>query len=93
MAIHYIKDNALRIALLAALLFIWKINYHSNGHFSLCLFRLLLDEHCYGCGTLRGASAVLHLDWKTAYNLNPLNAATLPLLGWIFSSAWIKNRF
>lgn len=92
MAIYYIKDNALRIVLLAALLFIWNINYHSDGHFSLCLFRLLMDEPCYGCGTLRGASALLHWDWNSALQLNKMNIATLPLLSWIYVSAWRKNR-
>ena len=91
-AIRFTENNAFRIALLALPAVVWCIDFNAHDDFSFCLFRLLLDRHCYGCGTLRGASALLHLEWGTALKLNPMNGATLPLLGWIYMDAWRKYR-
>ncbi|MCA6295402.1 MAG: DUF2752 domain-containing protein, partial [Phenylobacterium sp.] len=34
------------------------IGDHAPG----CLFRLMFDQHCWGCGTLRAMAALLRLD-------------------------------
>ncbi|GEM_PF-811152 len=59
------------------------VNYHATG-FSFCLFTLITGHHCYGCGLVRGMSAVLHGDFSAAWRLNPLNAVTIPLLTWLY---------
>lgn len=51
-----------------------------GDHAPGCLFRLLLDLDCWGCGTLRAMSALLRLDLAGAVALNPFSplvAATL----------------
>ena len=72
-------------ALLLAPVLIFFVDYHApDQDFSFCLFHLLTGRHCYGCGLLRGLSAVLHLDLPAAWRLNPLNAVTIPLLGRLY---------
>ena len=67
-------------------LLIFLIDYHSgNGHFTFCLFKTITGTDCYGCGTLRGISAALHLDFPAAYRLNHLNLITIPLLAYLYA--------
>jgi hypothetical protein len=78
-------DNIRAIILLVLPIFIWHIDYHSsNAHFTFCLFKNITGRDCYGCGVLRGISAVLHLDFGTAFRLNRLNVVTIPLLGYLY---------
>lgn len=54
-----------------------------GDHAPGCLFRLMFDQHCWGCGTLRAMAALLRLDLPGALALNPLSplvAATLLVL-------------
>ena len=51
-----------------------------GDHAPGCLFRLMFDQHCWGCGTLRAMAALLRLDLPGALALNPFSplvAATL----------------
>jgi len=66
-------------------LLIFQIDYHSgNGHFTFCLYKNITGRDCYGCGTLRGISACLHLDFPAAWRLNRLNLLTIPLLAFLY---------
>jgi hypothetical protein len=61
------------------------IDYHStNDHFTFCLFKNVTGRDCYGCGVLRGLSAVLHLNFRMAVQLNKLNIVTIPLLAYLY---------
>jgi len=65
------------------------VDYHAGGQdFSFCIFKMLTGHPCYGCGTLRGLSAVLHGHPWEAVRLNPLNALTIPLLAWLYLAEW-----
>lgn len=85
-------DKALRLSLLTITPFlVWWVDYHSGkGDFSFCLFKLMTGRACYGCGTLRGLSALLHLDFDAALRLNPLNLLTLPLFCALYVREWIR---
>ena len=59
-----------------------------DGGPPLCLFRLLFDKQCWGCGTTRAVWSVLHLNFLDAWNYNKAIVVTFPLLsgctlGWI----------
>ncbi|WP_188951533.1 DUF2752 domain-containing protein [Filimonas zeae] len=71
-------------------LLIFQINYHSgNEHFTLCLFKNITGNSCYGCGVLRGISACMHLNFEAAYHLNHLNVLSIPLLTFLyFKKLW-----
>jgi len=81
---HYIERIKI-LFLLVLPIFIWFIDYNSNGDdFTFCLFKNLFGEKCYGCGLLRGISAALHFDFYKMKELNPLNIVTIPLLSIIY---------
>jgi len=61
--------------------------------YPICLFRLILNKECPGCGTTRAFWSVLHLDFAAAYEYNKLVVITFPLLGfcllnWIFKKQY-----
>jgi len=74
------------IFFIAAPIFIWFIDYNTNEvGFTLCIFKNLFGEECYGCGLLRGISAAFHLDFKKVYLLNRLNFITIPIIFIIYT--------
>jgi len=92
MVIRWFVDNSTRLILCGLLLFIWSIDYKVHGDLTLCLIKNITGKNCPGCGVLRGISAVMHLDLKSAYELNNMNIVTIPLLGYLFTRFWIANR-
>jgi hypothetical protein len=53
----------------------------------LCPSRLLLEVDCPGCGLTRATQHLLHAEWRTAVEYNPLVLLTTPVLAWL----WGKN--
>lgn len=56
--------------------------------FPLCVFRLLFDRECPGCGTTRGFWCVLHGRFDEAYAYNRRVFVTFPLVV-ISLSEWV----
>jgi len=83
----YITARTLFLSLVP--IFIWNIDYHATDRdFSFCLFKMITGHCCYGCGLLRGISALLHGDYREALRLNRLNALTIPLLAGVYLREW-----
>jgi hypothetical protein len=57
-------------------------NYFDNGD-SICLSRVLLDIECYACGMTRAMQHLIHLDYLSAIEYNPLSLAVLPVICYI----------
>ncbi len=91
-AIRYIKNNAVRLFLVIILIAFWFVDYKSNDKFTFCLFRMITHKNCFACGTIRGISAILHLDFISAYTLNRLNILSLPILGFVYLNCLKNNR-
>jgi len=89
---RWLEDSWRLILLIAAPVFIWTIDYHTPGDFSFCLFKNLTGHPCYGCGLLRGISALLHLDFANVCKYNKLNIITIPLLAMVFLRE-LKKQF
>ena len=53
-----------------------------------CLFSSLLDIECWGCGLTRATIACTMLNFKAAYELNPLIFLVLPVLISCILKAW-----
>lgn len=51
-----------------------------GDHAPGCLLRLVFDQACWGCGTLRAMAALLRLDLAGAVALNPLSPLTAAAL-------------
>ena len=57
--------------------------------YPICLFRIILNKECIGCGTTRAIWSVLHFKFYDALKYNKLIIITFPLLigciiYWIF---------
>jgi hypothetical protein len=48
--------------------------------FPVCLYRIILNKKCIGCGTTRAVWSVLHLKFSEAYEYNKMIIITFPLL-------------
>jgi hypothetical protein len=92
MATRLFADNIARVILFALALFIWSIDYKTAGDLTLCLIKNITGKSCPGCGVLRGISAVMHLDLKSAYASNKMNIVVIPLLAYLFRRFWMSNR-
>jgi hypothetical protein len=92
MATRLFADNIARVTLFALALFIWSIDYKTPGDLTLCLIKNITGKSCPGCGVLRGISAVMHLDLKSAYASNKMNIVVIPLLAYLFLRFWMSNR-
>jgi len=92
MAIRWFADNSTRLILCGLVIFIWSIDYKTQGDLTLCVIKNITGKNCPGCGVLRGISAVMHLDLKSAYALNNMNVVIIPLLAYLFTRFWISNR-
>lgn len=49
-----------------------------------CLFSMLFDVECLGCGMGRALQALLHLEWQRAIALNQLAPLVLLVLAALF---------
>lgn len=62
-----------------------------------CLFTMLFDIECFGCGMGRALRALLHLEWQNAMALNKLSPVVLLVLIALFLVAFKdlfrKNKF
>ena len=45
-----------------------------------CLFTLLIDQHCWGCGMTRASLAFLRGDFPAAWHFNRSSLLVLPML-------------
>jgi hypothetical protein len=48
--------------------------------FPICLYRIVLNKKCLGCGTTRAVWSVLHLNFTEAYKYNKMIIITFPLI-------------
>lgn len=55
-------------------------NLFDSGRFTICIFKLLTGEECYGCGLSRACMHLVHLDIKEAAFYNKMSFVVLPIL-------------
>jgi hypothetical protein len=54
--------------------------------YPICIYRILFNKQCLGCGTTRAIWSVLHFKFITAFEYNKLIIITFPIL--IFCLVW-----
>lgn len=81
----YIENKKIRVAMLVlAGYLIWQLDYTQiETNRTLCFFHALSGKNCYGCGFLKGVAACMHLNFSKAWQLNPLNSITIPLITYL----------
>jgi len=90
MADRSLENKWRMILLCSGLVFIGMIDYDHPGDFSLCIFRNITGHPCYGCGLLKGISALLHGDFSSVCKYNKLNLVTIPLLSLEFFKEMVR---
>ena len=91
MAILYIKNRFNLGLLLLIPILVWFVNYNANDNdFSFCLIKNIFGIKCYGCGLIRGISALLHLKFHRIYELNKINLISIPILIYLYLSSIIE---
>ena len=83
--------SALACATLIALALLWRFEPQGQIFFPRCTFHQVTGLLCPGCGGLRATHALLHGDLRSAWQLNPLLVALLPV-GVYAVSAWAIQR-
>ena len=74
------KKN-LKIALFVVLAVVaYLLLRQATGFYIPCLFHRITGLQCPGCGSTRMLTALMHLDFKTAYSFNPFLLITGPFL-------------
>ena len=80
-----IIDKIIKIALLPVIVMQSVLPQHAAELISpSCLFSMLFDVECFGCGMGRALQALLHLDWQRAMSFNKLSPAVLLVLVVLF---------
>ncbi|AKH78255.1 DUF2752 domain-containing protein [Leptospira interrogans] len=70
---------------------------YMTGHYTVCLFKLILERECIGCGTIRGFWCILHFQFEEAFRFNQTIFITFPLfifciLYWTFNMDFRKFK-
>ena len=61
----------------------------TENHVPICLFRLLFDKECWGCGTTRSIFSLLYFRFEEAYTYNKLIVIIAPLIAFL----WIREIY
>jgi hypothetical protein len=48
--------------------------------FPICLYRIILNKKCIGCGTTRAIWSIMHFEFAEAYEYNKMIIITFPLI-------------
>jgi len=83
--------SAIACSSLIALALLWRFEPQGQIFFPRCTFHQVTGLLCPGCGGLRATHALLHGDLRSAWRLNPLFVALLPVGAYIVS-AWAIQR-
>ena len=68
------------LLLIAGAVYLFIFEPGRTGFFLPCLFRLMTDFNCPGCGTTRARHEIMHGHFQSAFMLNPLLLLSLPFL-------------
>lgn len=60
-----------------------------DGH-TVCLWRNITGEDCYGCGLTRAFFSVMHLDFTAAWNYNWLVVLAFPVMAFLWARALVR---
>lgn len=78
--------RAITVGLLPAFVYLVpRERLFDEGH-TLCLFRNVTGQECWGCGMTRALASLAYLDFQAAWEYNRLVVVVAPLLLYI----WVK---
>jgi hypothetical protein len=59
--------------------------------YPICLYRIIFNQNCWGCGTTRAIWSIIHFNFNQAFEYNKLIIITFPLLTGCITS-WIVKK-
>jgi hypothetical protein len=68
------------LLLIAGAVYLFVFEPGRTGFFPPCLFRLMTNFNCPGCGTTRALHEIMHGHFQNAFMLNPLLLLSIPFL-------------
>jgi hypothetical protein len=86
----YAHTVVIGMPLLAMLLLVLPADFFDDGP-PMCLSVLVAGIECYGCGMTRGIMHLIHFDFHTAWDYNPLAFLVFPLAGFLIAIEWWKR--
>lgn len=63
----------------------------NNGHYTICILKLITGKDCIGCGMTRACMHLIHLDFKNAAYFNKVSFIVLPILCGLLIAEIIKT--
>lgn len=82
----WLAPAGIAASVLGAAAYVGTVNPHDAGHYPTCPSLWLTGFYCPGCGSLRAAHDLAHLDFAGAWGMNPLFMIVVPWLAW----RWVK---
>jgi len=80
----FLTAKAIALAVFPIILLALPATHFDKGK-SLCLFTLLSDIECYGCGMTRACMHLIHLDFSGAAKFNMISFVVLPILCFLYA--------
>jgi hypothetical protein len=95
--INWLKNNFLfnrvkvaGILLIPFILYFVPVDWLDQQH-SICLYKNITGNECYGCGMTRAILSSLHFKFLNAFYFNKLFIIVLPLLIYLWGKSLIKQ--
>ena len=86
-----IKIRLLALLLIPVILYCIPLDYVLHKGPTLCLFKNLFGEECYGCGMTRAVFCMLHFDLSAAWHYNHFSVVVVPLLLYLLIKEIVRS--
>lgn len=89
--IKYIKHNWIWVVVLAYFILAFFVLELFNKDIGIpCLWTLIFNSNCWGCGLTHAFYSCLRFDFLSAWNENPLIFVVIPAAAYFIFKDWIE---
>lgn len=86
----FLTAKAIALAVLPLILIVLPANYFDKGK-SICLFTILSDIECYGCGLTRACMHLIHFNFENAATFNKISFVVFPIMCVLYLQEFITT--
>ncbi|WP_366941084.1 DUF2752 domain-containing protein [uncultured Pedobacter sp.] len=87
---EFLTAKAIALAVFPLVLIVLPASYFDTGK-SICLFTLLTDIPCYGCGLTRACMHLIHFNFEMAANFNKISFVVFPILCFLYLQEFVST--
>jgi hypothetical protein len=80
------------ILIIPVLLYLIPLEWLKSQH-SVCIYKNITGNECYGCGMTRAIISAMHFQFKNAFYFNKLFIIVFPLLIYIWAKTLLNTWF